>query len=113
MKKILRLQKYAAVASAEEISKAKQLIEEQYQLKKKELEENAQKEYYSIMENETELLRMETQKRIDIINQMYKDNLLSATQYMEAQSKLIDSYYKNAGKKKPKIQSYQMNLLIE
>ena len=43
------------------------------------------------MENETELLRMETQKRIDLINQMYKDNLLSATQYMEAQSKLIDS----------------------
>ena len=78
------------------------MIEEQYQLKKKELEENAQKEYYSIMENETELLRMETQKRIDIINQMYKDNLLSATQYMEAQSKLIDSYYKNAGKKKTK-----------
>ena len=100
--KNIELQKYAAVASAEEISKAKQLIEEQYQLKKKELEENAQKEYYSIMENETELLRMETQKRIDIINQMYKDNLLSATQYMEAQSKLIDSYYKNAGKKKTK-----------
>ena len=100
--KNIELQKYAAVASAEEISKAKQLIEEQYQLKKKELEENAQKEFYSIMENETELLRMETQKRIDIINQMYKDNLLSATQYMEAQSKLIDSYYKNAGKKKTK-----------
>ena len=100
--KNIELQKYAAVASAEEISKAKQLIEEQYQLKKKELEENAQKEYYSIMENETELLRMETQKRIDLINQMYKDNLLSATQYMEAQSKLIDSYYKNAGKKKTK-----------
>ena len=100
--KNIELQKYAAVASAEEISKAKQLIEEQYQLKKKELEENAQKEYYSIMENETELLRIETQKRIDIINQMYKDNLLSATQYMEAQSKLIDSYYKNAGKKKTK-----------
>lgn len=100
--KNIELQKYAAVASAEEISKAKQLIEEQYQLKKKELEENAQKEYYSIMENETELLRMETQKRIDIINQMYKDNLLSATQYMEAQNKLIDSYYKNAGKKKTK-----------
>lgn len=100
--KNIELQKYAAIASAEEISKAKQLIEEQYQLKKKELEENAQKEYYSIMENETELLRMETQKRIDIINQMYKDNLLSATQYMEAQSKLIDSYYKNAGKKKTK-----------
>ena len=100
--KNIELQKYAAVASAEEISKAKQLIEEQYQLKKKELEENAQKEYYSIMENETEILRMETQKRIDIINQMYKDNLLSATQYMEAQSKLIDSYYKNAGKKKTK-----------
>ena len=98
--KNIELQKYAAVASAEEISKAKQLIDEQYQLKKKELEENAQKEYYSIMENETELLRMETQKRIDIINQMYQDNLLSATQYMEAQSKLIDSYYKNAGKKK-------------
>ena len=54
------------------------------------------------MENETELLRIETQKRIDLINQMYKDNLLSATQYMEAQSKLIDSYYKNAGKKKTK-----------
>lgn len=100
--KNIELQKYAAVASAEEISKAKQLIDEQYQLKKKELEENAQKEYYSIMENETELLRMETQKRIDIINQMYQDNLLSATQYMEAQSKLIDSYYKNAGKKKTK-----------
>lgn len=100
--KNIELQKYAAVASAEEISKAKQLIEEQYQLKKKELEENAQKEYYSIMENETEILRMETQKRIDIINQMYQDNLLSATQYMEAQSKLIDSYYKNAGKKKTK-----------
>ena len=100
--KNIELQKYAAVASAEEISKAKQLIEEQYQLKKKELEENAQKEYYSIMENETELLRMETQKRIDLINQMYKDNLLSATQYMEAQSKLIDSYYKNASKKKTK-----------
>ena len=100
--KNIELQKYAAVASAEEISKAKQLIDEQYQLKKKELEENAQKEYYSIMENETELLRIETQKRIDIINQMYKDNLLSATQYMEAQSKLIDSYYKNAGKKKTK-----------
>ena len=100
--KNIELQKYAAVASAEEISKAKQLIEEQYQLKKKELKENAQKEYYSIMENETELLRMETQKRIDLINQMYKDNLLSATQYMEAQSKLIDSYYKNAGKKKTK-----------
>ena len=100
--KNIELQKYAAVASAEEISKAKQLIDEQYQLKKKELEENAQKEYYSIMENETELLRMETQKRIDIINQMYKDNLLSATQFMEAQSKLIDSYYKNAGKKKTK-----------
>ena len=100
--KNIELQKYAAVASAEEISKAKQLIEEQYQLKKKELEENAQKEYFSIMENETELLRIETQKRIDIINQMYKDNLLSATQYMEAQSKLIDSYYKNAGKKKTK-----------
>ena len=100
--KNIELQKYAAVASAEEISKAKQLIEEQYQLKKKELEENAQKEYYSIMENETELLRIETQKRIDLINQMYKDNLLSATQYMEAQSKLIDSYYKNAGKKKTK-----------
>ena len=100
--KNIELQKYAAVASAEEISKAKQLIEEQYQLKKKELEENAQKEYYSINENETELLRMETQKRIDLINQMYKDNLLSATQYMEAQSKLIDSYYKNAGKKKTK-----------
>lgn len=100
--KNVELQKYAAVASAEEISKAKQLIDEQYQLKKKELEENAQKEYYSIMENETELLRMETQKRIEIINQMYQDNLLSATQYMEAQSKLIDSYYKNAGKKKTK-----------
>lgn len=100
--KNIELQKYAAVASAEEISKAKQLIDEQYQLKKKELEENAQKEYYSIMENETELLRMETQKRIDIINQMYQDNLLSATQFMEAQSKLIDSYYKNAGKKKTK-----------
>ena len=79
---------------------AKNLIDQEYFRRLSELEKNAQSEYYSIMNNETELLRIETQKRIDLITQMYNDQLLTAQQFAEAQSQLISDFYKQAGKMK-------------
>lgn len=102
VEQLRELSKYAAVASAEEVSSAREMIERAYFEKRKELEENAQREYFSIMENETELLRLETEKRIELIKSMYEDNYLSAAEFMEAQSKLIDDYYKKAGRKNNK-----------
>ena len=99
VEQLRELSKYAAVASAEEVSSAREMIERAYIEKRKELEENAQREYFSIMENETELLKLETEKRIELIRSMYEDNYLSAAEFMEAQSKLIDDYYKKAGRK--------------
>ena len=99
VEQLRELSKYAAVASAEEVSSAREMIDKAYFEKRKELEENAQREYFSIMENETELLKLETEKRIELIRSMYEDNYLSAAEFMEAQSKLIDDYYKKAGRK--------------
>lgn len=94
------LLKFKSVAAAEELANAKNLIDQEYFRRLSELENNAQSEYYSIMNNETELLRMETQKRIDLITQMYNDQLLTAQQFAEAQSQLISDFYKQAGKMK-------------
>lgn len=94
------LLKFKSVATAEELANAKNLIDQEYFRRLSELENNAQSEYYSIMNNETELLRMETQKRIDLITQMYNDKLLTAQQFAEAQSQLISDFYKQAGKMK-------------
>ena len=102
VEQLRELSKYAAVASAEEVSSAREMIERAYFEKRKELEENAQREYFSIMENETELLKLEAEKRIELIRSMYEDNYLSAAEFMEAQSKLIDDYYKKAGRKNNK-----------
>lgn len=94
------LLKFKSVAAAEELANAKNLIDQEYFRRLSELEKNAQSEYYSIMNNETELLRVETQKRIDLITQMYNDQLLTAQQFAEAQSQLISDFYKQAGKMK-------------
>lgn len=94
------LLKFKSVAAAEELANAKNLIDQEYFRRLSELEKNAQSEYYSIMNNETELLRIETQKRIDLITQMYNDQLLTAQQFAEAQSQLISDFYKQAGKMK-------------
>lgn len=94
------LLKFVSVAGSEEIANARNLIDQEYFRKLKALEDNAQSEYYSIMNNETELLRIETQKRIDLITQMYNDQLLTAQQFAEAQSQLISDFYKQAGKMK-------------
>ena len=94
------LLKYVSVAGSEEIANARNLIDQEYFRKLKALEENAQSEYYSIMNNETELLRIETQKRIDLITQMYNDQLLTSQQFAEAQSQLISDFYRQAGKMK-------------
>lgn len=94
------LLKFKSVAAAEELANAKNLIDQDYFRRLSMLEQNAQSEYYSIMNNETELLRMETQKRIDLITQMYNDQLLTAQQFAEAQSQLISDFYKQAGKMK-------------
>ena len=95
--KMLTLSKFKQVASAEEIAAAKNLIDQEYYRKKADMEKNALSEYYSIMNNETELLRLETEKRIDLIRQMYNDNLLTAEMFAEAQSQLISEFYKKAG----------------
>lgn len=95
--KMLSLSKFKQVASAEEIANAKNLIDQEYYRKKADLEKNALSEYYSIMNNETELLRLETEKRIDLIRQMYNDNLLTAEMFAEAQSQLVSEFYKKAG----------------
>lgn len=95
--KMLTLSKFKQIASAEEIAAAKNLIDQEYYRKKADLEKNALSEYYSIMNNETELLRLETEKRIDLIRQMYNDNLLTAEMFAEAQSQLISEFYKKAG----------------
>lgn len=95
--KMLTLSKFKQVASAEEIANAKNLIDQEYYRKKADMEKNALSEYYSIMNNETELLRIETEKRIDLIRQMYNDNLLTAEMFAEAQSQLISEFYKKAG----------------
>ena len=95
--KMLTLSKFKQVASAEEIAAAKNLIDQEYYRKKADLEKNALSEYYSIMNNETELLRLETEKRIELIRQMYNDNLLTAEMFAEAQSQLISEFYKKAG----------------
>lgn len=94
------LLKFKSVAAAEELANAKNLIDQEYFRRLSELEKNTQSEYYSIMNNETELLRIETQKRIDLITQMYNDQLLTAQQFAEAQSQLISDFYKQAGKMK-------------
>lgn len=94
------LLKFVSVAGSEEIANARNLIDQEYFRKLKALEDNAQSEYYSIMNNETELLRIETQKRIDLITQMYNDQLLTSQQFAEAQSQLISDFYKQAGKMK-------------
>lgn len=91
------LLKFKSVAAAEELANAKNLIDQEYYRKKADLEKNALSEYYSIMNNETELLRLETEKRIDLIRQMYNDNLLTAEMFAEAQSQLISEFYKKAG----------------
>lgn len=95
--KMLSLSKFKQVASAEEIANAKNLIDQEYYRKKADLEKNALSEYYSIMNNETELLRLETEKRIELIKQMYADNLLTAEMFAEAQAQLISEFYKKAG----------------
>lgn len=95
--KMLTLSKFKQIASAEEIAAAKNLIDQEYLRKKSDLEKNALSEYYSIMNNETEMLRLETEKRIDLIRQMYNDNLLTAEMFAEAQSQLISEFYKKAG----------------
>lgn len=94
------LLKFVSVAGSEEIANARNLIDQEYFRKLKALEDNAQSEYYSIMNNETELLRIETQKRIDLITQMYNDQLLTSQQFAEAQSQLISDFYRQAGKMK-------------
>lgn len=98
--KMLSLSKFKQVASAEEIANAKNLIDQEYYRKKADMEKNALSEYYSIMNNETELLRIETEKRIELIRQMYNDNLLTAEMFAEAQSQLISEFYKKAGQVK-------------
>ena len=95
--KMLTLSKFKQVASVEEIANAKNLIDQEYYRKKSDLENNALSEYYSIMNNETELLRLETEKRIELIKQMYADNLLTAEMFAEAQAQLISEFYKKAG----------------
>ena len=95
--KMLSLSKFKQVASAEEIANAKNLIDQEYYRKKSDLENNALSEYYSIMNNETEMLRLETEKRIELIKQMYADNLLTAEMFAEAQAQLISEFYKKAG----------------
>lgn len=95
--KMLTLSKFKQIASAEEIAAAKNLIDQEYYRKKADLEKNALSEYYSIMNNETELLRLETEKRIELIKQMYADNLLTAEMFAEAQAQLISEFYKKAG----------------
>lgn len=98
--KMLSLSKFKQVASAEEIANARNLIDQEYYRKKADMEKNALSEYYSIMNNETELLRLETEKRIELIRQMYNDNLLTAEMFAEAQSQLISEFYKKAGQVK-------------
>ena len=98
--KNVELAKYTSVASETEIANARNLIFEQFQKRKQELELEAKKEFLTIMGEETELLQLETEKRIEIIRQMYEDELLTASEFMQAQSKLIDEYYKKAGSQK-------------
>ena len=98
--KNVELAKYTSVASETEITNARNLIFEQFQKRKQELEQEAKKEFLTIMGEETELLQLETEKRIEIIRQMYEDELLTASEFMQAQSKLIDEYYKKAGSQK-------------
>lgn len=98
--KNVELAKYTSVASETEIANARNLIFEQFQKRKQELEQEAKKEFLTIMGEETELLQLETEKRIEIIRQMYEDELLTASEFMQAQSKLIDEYYKKAGSQK-------------
>lgn len=96
------LLKYKAVASAEEIAQAKNIIDKAYADKKKELELNAYQEYLSITGQETEILKLETEKRIELIKQLYTDELLTSQQFIEAQSQLITDYYKQAGAQRKK-----------
>lgn len=96
------LLKYKAVASAEEIAQAKNIIDKAYADKKKELELNAYQEYLSITGQETEILKLETEKRIELIRQLYTDELLTSQQFIEAQSQLITDYYKQAGAQRKK-----------
>ena len=98
--KNVELAKYTSVASETEIANARNLIFEQFQKRKQELELEAKKEFLTIMGEETELLQLDTEKRIEIIRQMYEDELLTASEFMQAQSKLIDEYYKKAGSQK-------------
>lgn len=100
--KTLELVKYRAVAGAEEIAEAKRLIDAAYHDKKKELELNAYQEYLSITGQETEILKLETEKRIELIRQLYTDELLTSQQFIEAQSQLITDYYKQAGAQRKK-----------
>ena len=100
--KTLELVKYRAVAGAEEIAEAKRLIDAAYNDKKKELELNAYQEYLSITGQETEILKLETEKRIELIRQFYNDELLTSQQFIEAQSQLITDYYKQAGAQRKK-----------
>lgn len=100
--KTLELVKYRAVAGAEEIAEAKRLIDAAYHDKKKELELNAYQEYLSITGQETEILKLETEKRIELIRQLYNDELLTSQQFIEAQSQLITDYYKQAGAQRKK-----------
>lgn len=100
--KTLELVKYRAVAGAEEIAEAKRLIDAAYNDKKKELELNAYQEYLSITGQETEILKLETEKRIELIRQLYNDELLTSQQFIEAQSQLITDYYKQAGAQRKK-----------
>lgn len=100
--KTLELVKYRAVAGAEEIAEAKRLIDAAYNDKKKELELNAYQEYLSITGQETEILKLETEKRIELIRQLYTDELLTSQQFIEAQSQLITDYYKQAGAQRKK-----------
>ena len=98
--KNVELAKYTSVASETEIANARNLIFEQFQKRKQELELEAKKEFLTIMGEETELLQLDTEKRIEIIRQMYEDELLTASEFMQAQSKLIEDYYKKAGSQK-------------
>lgn len=96
------LLKYKAVASAEEIAQAKNIIDKAYADKKRELELSAYQEYLSITGQETEILKLETEKRIELIRQLYNDELLTSQQFIEAQSQLITDYYKQAGAQRKK-----------
>lgn len=96
------LLKYRAVASAEEIAQAKNIIDKAYADKKRELELSAYQEYLSITGQETEILKLETEKRIELIRQLYTDELLTSQQFIEAQSQLITDYYKQAGAQRKK-----------